>query len=312
MSHPTAFISYSWDSDDHKQWVRSLAARLRSDGIEVTLDQWHLAPGDQIPEFMERAIRENDYVLIICTPRYKSRSDARAGGAGYEGDIMTSEVLTARNQRKFIPIHRSGSWLEAAPSWLAGKYHIDLQGDPYSENHYQDLVVTLRAERAKAPPVGTGTATASPRSASPQAGAESASLHEPIRITGIIADEVGMPPNDGTRGSALYSVPFRLSRQPDADWASIFIATWNRPPRFTTMHRPGIASVYGDRVLLNGTTLEEVERYHRDTLKLVVDRTNEIHTEIQQENDRREEAERQRRSEHERHVRDMAERIRFD
>ncbi len=49
------------------------------------------------------------------------------------------------------------------------------------------------------------------------------------------------------------------------------------------MHRPGIASVYGNRVVLDGTTLDEVERYHRDTLKLVVDRANEIYNELQQE-----------------------------
>ncbi len=78
------------------------------------------------------------------------------------------------------------------------------------------------------------------------------------------------------------------------------------------MHRPGIASVYGNRVVLDGTTLDEVERYHRDTLKLVVDRANEIYNELQQESRRHEDQERQRRSEHERHVRHMADRIRFD
>ena len=59
-----AFVSYSWDSDQHKKWVRELAARLRSDGVDVILDQWHLLPGDQIPEFMERSVRESNYVLI--------------------------------------------------------------------------------------------------------------------------------------------------------------------------------------------------------------------------------------------------------
>jgi hypothetical protein len=43
----------------------------------VTLDQWELQPGDQLPAFMERAVRENDYVLIVCTPLYKRRSDER-------------------------------------------------------------------------------------------------------------------------------------------------------------------------------------------------------------------------------------------
>lgn len=129
MSNPTAFISYSWDDDYHKYWVRDLAARLRGQGVDVMLDQWENAPGDQIPAFMERAIRDNDHVLIICTPRYKRRSDNREGGVGYEGDIMTAEVLTTQNHRKFIPILRRGTWEEAAPSWLQGKYYIDLCGE---------------------------------------------------------------------------------------------------------------------------------------------------------------------------------------
>jgi nucleotide-binding universal stress UspA family protein len=54
---PTAFVSYSWDDDAHEEWVLQLATRLRRHGVEVTLDQRHLHPGDQLPAFMERAIR---------------------------------------------------------------------------------------------------------------------------------------------------------------------------------------------------------------------------------------------------------------
>lgn len=108
MNVPKAFISYSWDDDAHKQWVAKLATQLRSDGVETILDQWHAVPGDQLPEFMEREIRENDYVLIVCTPNYRLKSDQRKGGVGYEGDIMTAEVHTQRNHRKFMPIVARG------------------------------------------------------------------------------------------------------------------------------------------------------------------------------------------------------------
>lgn len=149
-----AFISYSWDSEEHKAWVLELATRLRRDGIDVTLDRWHLAPGDPLPEFMERGVRENDSVLIVCTPPYKVRSDQRRGGAGYEGTIMTAEVLLKANHRKFIPLWRSGRWEEAAPSWLAGNYRLDFRSDPYGEQQYQELLDTLLGRRPTAPPLG--------------------------------------------------------------------------------------------------------------------------------------------------------------
>jgi hypothetical protein len=148
------FISYSWDSAIHRLWVKALATRLREDGIDVILDEWHAAPGDQLTEFMERSIRENNYVLVICSSNYKIKSDHRKGRVGYEGDIMTAEVMTRRNHRKFVPLLREGDWEQAAPSWLAGKYYIDFRGDPYPEDAYRDLVLTLLNRRPQAPEVG--------------------------------------------------------------------------------------------------------------------------------------------------------------
>jgi hypothetical protein len=72
---PKVFISYSWDNEPHKTWVKELAARLRSEGVDVKLDLWEVTPGAQLPQYMERSVRDNDFVLIICTPQYKSRSD---------------------------------------------------------------------------------------------------------------------------------------------------------------------------------------------------------------------------------------------
>jgi len=91
----------------------------------------------------------------------------------------------------------------------------------------------------------------------------------PVRIIEIVASEVGTPRNDGTPGCALYRVPIRLSRRPSAAWSRLFVQVWDHPPSFTTMHRPGIACVVGDRIILDGTTVEEIEKYHRDTLKAI-------------------------------------------
>jgi hypothetical protein len=97
---------------------------------------------------------------------------------------------------------------------------------------------------------------------------------EPIRITGIIVEEITVPLNDGTRGSALYDIPFQLSSTPPAGWAELFPGAWDRPSQWTSMHRPGICGVVGDVVWLRGTTLEEVERYHKATLQLALEETN--------------------------------------
>ena len=336
-----AFLSYSYDGSDHRTWVLDLATRLRGDGVETILDKWELEPGDPLPEFMEKAVRENDFVLIICTPRYKERSDRRSGGVGYEEDIMTAEVLTERNHRKFKPVLRSGEWQESAPTWLRGKVYVDLRGTPYPEEQYQDLLQSLLGTRPKAPPVGArpkgpllgapalgiaGTAvvatkppplepaaleiTGKPQVVSgPHAEEE---RFEPIRILGVIDEEVGRPTNDGSPGSVLYEVPFQLSSTPPYDWAELFVRKWDFPPMFTSMHRPGIAQVVGDRIVLDGTTLEEVERYHRDTLKLAVQETNKLYIENLTRQKQLPERERAESEEHRRLVSEKARKIRFD
>lgn len=134
--------------------MHDLAVRLRSDGVDVRLEQWHAIPGDQLPRFMETAIRENDFVLVICTSKYKERSDARKGGVGYEGDIITAEIRHERSNRKFIPILRQGQWVDASPSWLLGSFYIDLRGDPYQVLAYDQLLRTIHGVLEKAPPIG--------------------------------------------------------------------------------------------------------------------------------------------------------------
>lgn len=136
--------------------------------------------------------------------------------------------------------------------------------------------------------------------------------HVSVTITGVDTEGVGKPKNDGSRGSALYAVPFKLSAIPDDLWAEIFAQHWNSPPRFTTMHRPGIASVSGGRIVLAGTTMDEVEKYHVETLRLVVDVTNRDRLALAEQQDREREAEMARVADHERSVDEIAERLRFD
>ncbi len=135
------FISYSWDSEKHKVWVLALAKRLREDGIDAIIDQTHLSLGARSPEFMERSVRESRCVLVVCTETYKGRFDSREGGAGYEGHIITGEIINEVGGNKFIPVLRSGDWKSAMPTALSGTIGVDLRND--SPDEYRRLVKRL-------------------------------------------------------------------------------------------------------------------------------------------------------------------------
>ncbi|MBK9924035.1 MAG: TIR domain-containing protein [Anaerolineales bacterium] len=150
---PKVFISYAWE-DDVIKWVRNFAARLRADGVDAILDQWSAVPGDPLSDFMEKSLRESEYVLVVCTPKYKNKSDGREGGVGYEGNIITGELLAKNNHRKFIPVLYKGPWQLAAPSWASSKFYVDLSDSINAGENYRNLLRTLYRKNATPPPLG--------------------------------------------------------------------------------------------------------------------------------------------------------------
>ena len=58
---------------------------------------------------------------------------------------------------------------------------------------------------------------------------------------------------------------------------------WDSPRTFTSMHRPGIAKVIGNKIILDGTTIEEVKKYHQETLTVVVKEANQLERKILKE-----------------------------
>lgn len=129
MSAPRVFVSYSHDSNEHKEWVRKLATDLRTNGVDVTLDQWDLAAGQDIAAFMQRGITESERVLLACSEVYVSKADSGSGGVGYERLIVTAELVENIDTRKFIPIVRNNPREPKTPIFLGPRLYIDFTRD---------------------------------------------------------------------------------------------------------------------------------------------------------------------------------------
>ena len=200
---PKVFISYSWESKEHSDWVKSLADKLLADGIESIIDSYDVSPGDRLPKFMESSIRDSDYVIIICTEEYKRKANNREKGVGYESHIISAELYNNHNDRKFIPVIRQGDFNSALLTYLDGKLAIDLRGNPFNEDSYKELIASIFKVKKK-PKVGIRPYYVDEYEPITIEG-------DDIKIVGIITNEVTLPKNDGTRGSALYRIHFRLS-----------------------------------------------------------------------------------------------------
>lgn len=186
---PSVFISYSWDSDDHKLWVRELGERLVMNGVQVKLDQWDLVPGDSLTHFMESQIEACDFVLVICTPNYAKKSTARSGGVGYEQQIISGSLASGVERRKFIPLVRDGEMKAgpelAIPPHFQGILAIDIRGPNGLDNQLESLLRAIFKVPAIAAP-----ALGRPPAFVQQAQADTVSLkpNKPARLSLIEFD----------------------------------------------------------------------------------------------------------------------------
>lgn len=157
-SQPKVFISYSWSSPIHEQWVLDLAERLSGDGIRVVLDKWDLKEGQDKHVFMEQMVNDEKIkkVLVICDQVYQLKADDRKGGVGTETQLISKEVYENINQEKFIPIVKE--YVDdkpCIPHHMSSRIYIDLSRYEVFEENYQKLIRNLYDKPLlKRPPLG--------------------------------------------------------------------------------------------------------------------------------------------------------------
>ncbi len=137
---PKIFISYSHDSDKHKEWVVSLATDLISNGIDVFLDQWDTSLGDDLPKYMENSVVASDRVLLICTKKYVAKANEGKGGAGYEAMIVTGELISNLGTNKYIPVIALDNDGNIVPTSMSTRKYISLSNDELYQSNFDDLI----------------------------------------------------------------------------------------------------------------------------------------------------------------------------
>jgi hypothetical protein len=108
----TVFISYAWEDEAFRGRVRALRDWLQNQGIAVISDFDHMIrpPEKGFATWMQHSIEDATVVLIVCSPKYKSRFEKRVSpdagkGVAWEGAIITQDLYdAAQRNNKFYPI----------------------------------------------------------------------------------------------------------------------------------------------------------------------------------------------------------------
>jgi len=166
------FISYSWSSTDHVEWVLELAKKLVTDGVDVVIDRWDLKPGQDKYHFMESMVKDEviTKVLVICDKAYAQKADDRAGGVGTETQIISREVYDKVSQEKFLPIikEKDENGKPFIPVFLQSRIYIDLSNLQTFYENYEELLRNIyNAPLYTKPPLGEPPAFITARDKSP-------------------------------------------------------------------------------------------------------------------------------------------------
>lgn len=148
---PKVFMSYSHDSDEHRDWVLRLARRLVSTGVVVVLDRWNLEIGGNLTKFMEQAGDEDYKVVVVVSEAYTVKADDRAGGTGYETQMLSGQLFRNLDSDRVLPILRNNPDAKI-PRFLSGRFWGDFRNSDVSEGSYEELLRQLHGAPVEVAP----------------------------------------------------------------------------------------------------------------------------------------------------------------
>lgn len=137
------FVSYSWDSQEHQEWVAYLVRRLRNEGYNATYDQYITSQKTiNLNRMMVEHIQNDDFIIIVVTENYTKKADEFIGGVGYETELLLS-IINENRDKIIVVMKQPDISPKKIPFYLKGYHYIDFSSDDF-ESSLDDLIYRLQ------------------------------------------------------------------------------------------------------------------------------------------------------------------------
>lgn len=139
LKKPKVFISYSWSSPEHQEWVLDLARSLHDDNVDVIIDKWDLREGQSVIDFMESMVVDPsiDKIIMVIDSQYQIKADSRNGGVGTESTILSNVMYDKKSTSNIVAvIAETGA---RPPVFYSGRVFIDLSSEEKYAENYENL-----------------------------------------------------------------------------------------------------------------------------------------------------------------------------
>jgi len=150
----TVFVSYAHEGGPHNGKTLELANRLRTNGVDASIDRYDPHPREGWPKWMEHQM-ESDYIIAVLSPKYVSefRQDGdRPSGSRFEAALISSQLLRGGMDFSRLAIVVFNNWSDISiPTTLYActRYYVDQPGG------YEKLYAFLTSQSlVDKPPLG--------------------------------------------------------------------------------------------------------------------------------------------------------------
>jgi hypothetical protein len=164
MAQPTrVFVTYTHDSEEHKDQVLGLAAFLRRHGLDVQLDAWDSYERKDWYEWGQRQVMLADFILVVASKQYKRVGDGEVSaeenrGAQAEVAALREMMQNDRPQwiQRILPVLLPGHSPDEIPLFLQPLTADHFKVDDLTLAGADSLIRVLTAQPANVlPPIGT-------------------------------------------------------------------------------------------------------------------------------------------------------------
>ncbi|HMW43286.1 MAG TPA: toll/interleukin-1 receptor domain-containing protein, partial [Plasticicumulans sp.] len=156
------FISYSHDSEAHRQRVLAFVQALRGHGIDADLDQFHGETIVHWPTWCRQRMdpEHSDFVLCICTAGYRQRINGNVApeqgrGVYWEGALMQSELYDGKGNRRFLPVLFDDEPEQSIVECLRGWTQCRVRQHALTDDGYE-LLLRILTNQPRATPDALG------------------------------------------------------------------------------------------------------------------------------------------------------------
>jgi len=142
----TIFVTYAYESEEHRERVICLTNDLRKMGFEAIMDESMKSNIKNIDAMMTEGLK-SDKIIIVLSEKYKEKADNQKGGVWDEFKVITKDLEKNGNKYIFVSldtVSTDNQFEKISPLLMGKRLIVDLEKD--KNNKFNELISYITDE----------------------------------------------------------------------------------------------------------------------------------------------------------------------